>query len=134
MENSKLIDGLDFLTKEELEALITYFKLSSRINFLQENKKMFNNKGYGDYGNLVGSIMSRVKPDPNKELGEFITEKFIFDEWIEEIENECHQLYETRIKYIFEKIVAGSYCNNYLNRLVQAWEEKAGVNNDENQN
>ena len=134
MENNKLIDGLDFLTKEELEILVKYFKLSSRIAFLEENKKMLNNKGYGEYASLVGSIMDALKPDPNKELGEIITKKFIFDEWIEELEEECHQLYETRIKYIFEKIISGSYCNNYLNNLVKAWEEKAGVNNDENQN
>lgn len=134
MENNKLIDGLDFLTKEELETLITYFKLSSRIGFLEENKKMLNNKGYGEYGNLVGSIMDKLKPDPNKELGEVITKKFIFDEWIEELEEECHQLYDTKIKYIFEKIVAGSYCNNYLNSLVKAWEDKAGVSINEDQN
>lgn len=134
MENNKLIDGLDFLTKEELETLVKYFKLSSRIAFLEENKKMLKNKGYGEYGNLVGSIMNKVKPDPNKELAEFITEKFVLDEWIEEIEKECHQLYEEKVKYILNKIIAGSYCNNYLNSLVKAWEEKAGVNNDENQN
>lgn len=134
MGNNKLIDGLDFLSKEELETLITYFKLSSRIGFLQENKKMLKNKGYGEYGNLVGSIMNKVKPDPNKELAEFITEKFVLDEWIEEIEKECHQLYEEKVKYILNKIIAGSYCNSYLDSLVKAWEEKAGVNNDENQN
>ena len=103
MENNKLIDGLDFLTKEELETLVKYFKLSSRIAFLEENKKMLNNKGYGEYGNLVGSIMNKVKPDPNKELAEFITEKFVLDEWIEEIEKECHQLYEEKVKYNYSK-------------------------------
>ena len=33
---------------------------------------MLNNKGYGEYASLVGSIMDRLKPDPNKELGEIM--------------------------------------------------------------
>ena len=68
MENNKLIDNLDFLNKEELEDLGEYFKLASRIGFLQEYKKMFKDKGYGEYGSLVNAIMNKVKHDPNKEL------------------------------------------------------------------
>ena len=131
MENNKLIDNLDFLNKEELEDLGEYFKLASRIGFLQEYKKMFKDKGYGEYGSLVNAIMNKVKHDPNKELSEAISQ-FTLDEWIEEIDVQLHQLYDSKIKLILEKVIAASYCNEYLNSLVKSWEEKAGVNNDEN--
>lgn len=132
--NDKLIDGLDMLTKEEISDLAYYFKLTIRTDTLKQIKSITSTGRYGEYTSFMNDLMGRLKePDSNKEFAKF-TNDVMIQEWIDELDKKCKDHYEAKIAPILEKVVAGSFCYSYLQRLVNAWEEKAGVNNDENQN
>lgn len=132
--NQKLIDGLDMLTKEEISDLAYYFKLIMRLETLKQIKSITSAGKYGEYSSFMNDLMGRLKEqDPNKELAKF-TNDIMMQEWIDELDKICKDYYEAKVVTILEKVVAGSFCYSYLQSLVNAWEEKAGVNNNENQN
>lgn len=132
--NQKLIDGLDMLTQGEISDLAYYFKLTMRLETLKEIKSITSAGKYGEYSSFMNDLMGRLKePDPNKELAKFTNDTMI-QEWIDELDKKCKDHYEAKVAFILEKVVAGSFCYSYLQKLVNAWKEKAGVNNNENQN